>query len=259
MSASVLLSPTTCRCPTSCLTPRTAWDRPIPVEIGGPDRGGRIINAGPRYGQRCRSNARAGIPEYWIVDVNDRVVHQLWSRRGDGYDHTPQTPFGARVTAETIEGLPSIRRLSSPAPNSGTPPPAARGRTPRRPVLSIARIAGVRAARADPPALPRQAIRLATTSTAQSGSPTNAHPYRSGRAWRIAHASSAGEAVAQRAQDFAVGHRRPSRAAATSTRGPRHVGDAARPVRCFETIRQQPAAKGIPRRLAARHQRVSFL
>ena len=49
--------------------------------------------------------ARAGIPEYWVVDVTGRVIHQMWAPAGEGYAGHRETVFGESMTAATIDRL----------------------------------------------------------------------------------------------------------------------------------------------------------
>ncbi|MEP7007700.1 MAG: Uma2 family endonuclease [Sphingomonas bacterium] len=49
--------------------------------------------------------ARAGVPEYWVVDLNARLIHQLWAPRDDAYAERRQIAFGERLDAVTIAGL----------------------------------------------------------------------------------------------------------------------------------------------------------
>jgi Uma2 family endonuclease len=56
-------------------------------------------------GLKAALYARAGVPEYWVVDVNGCVIHQMWSPEADGYAHRREVPFGERIEAATIEGL----------------------------------------------------------------------------------------------------------------------------------------------------------
>ena len=51
--------------------------------------------------------ANAGIPEYWVVDVNeDRVLMHADPRAdGSGYDGQLDVPFGEVLHAATVEGL----------------------------------------------------------------------------------------------------------------------------------------------------------
>ena len=49
--------------------------------------------------------ARHVIPEYWVVDVKGRTIHQLWAPTGEAYAEQHEVAFGARVQAKTIAGL----------------------------------------------------------------------------------------------------------------------------------------------------------
>ena len=105
MSASIRLSAHDMPLPDIVLTREPHGAGPIPVESVGLIVEVASSTLDRDMGQKVLIYARAGIPEYWIVDVNGRVVHQLWSSQSDSYDHHRTTPCGARVTAETIEGL----------------------------------------------------------------------------------------------------------------------------------------------------------
>ncbi|ATY31213.1 Uma2 family endonuclease [Sphingomonas psychrotolerans] len=49
--------------------------------------------------------ARNGVPEYWVVDVNARVIHQMWAPVDDAYAESRDIAFGERLTAATIPTL----------------------------------------------------------------------------------------------------------------------------------------------------------
>jgi Uma2 family endonuclease len=49
--------------------------------------------------------ALAGIGEYWVVDINDRAIHQMWQPDGGDYRQRRECPFGAALTAMTLPGL----------------------------------------------------------------------------------------------------------------------------------------------------------
>ena len=49
--------------------------------------------------------ARHGIPEYWVADVNGRVIHQMWTPAGEAYAHRREVAFGETVVAVTVAGL----------------------------------------------------------------------------------------------------------------------------------------------------------
>jgi Uma2 family endonuclease len=56
-------------------------------------------------GRKRRIYARHGVAEYWVVDVNKRLVHQLWQPAGETYAEAREIPFGAPITAATLPGL----------------------------------------------------------------------------------------------------------------------------------------------------------
>jgi len=56
-------------------------------------------------GEKLKAYASAGIPEYWVVDVNARAIHQMWAPEGDAYAERRAIPFGDPIAAMTIEGL----------------------------------------------------------------------------------------------------------------------------------------------------------
>ena len=49
--------------------------------------------------------ARAGVPEYWVADVNAGVIHQLSDPDGSGYVRSRSIPFGERIAAATLPGF----------------------------------------------------------------------------------------------------------------------------------------------------------
>jgi Uma2 family endonuclease len=49
--------------------------------------------------------ARAGIPEYWVADVNGRAIHPMWHPLAGAYAERSTTDFGQPVNAATISGL----------------------------------------------------------------------------------------------------------------------------------------------------------
>ena len=56
-------------------------------------------------GRKAMLYARAGIPEYWVVDVAGGNVHQLWSPGDAGYAERRTVPLGSTIEAATIPGL----------------------------------------------------------------------------------------------------------------------------------------------------------
>ena len=55
--------------------------------------------------RKRRIYAREGVPEYWVVDVERRVFHQMWRPTGATYAERREVPFGDPVQAATIPGL----------------------------------------------------------------------------------------------------------------------------------------------------------
>jgi Uma2 family endonuclease len=49
--------------------------------------------------------AGAGIPEYWIVDINARAVRQMWSPDGETYMENRSSVFGDSIRAATIDAF----------------------------------------------------------------------------------------------------------------------------------------------------------
>lgn len=51
--------------------------------------------------------ANAGVPEYWVIDLNENrvLMHANPRPDGSGYDGQLDVPFGAPLHAATIEGL----------------------------------------------------------------------------------------------------------------------------------------------------------
>lgn len=49
--------------------------------------------------------ARSGVPEYWVVDVEAGVVHQMWKPQGEAYAERREVAFGDRMVSATVDGL----------------------------------------------------------------------------------------------------------------------------------------------------------
>jgi Uma2 family endonuclease len=56
-------------------------------------------------GKKAEIHAAAGIPEYWVVDINARLIHQMWAPEGSGYMQRREHRFGEAITAATIKAL----------------------------------------------------------------------------------------------------------------------------------------------------------
>lgn len=56
-------------------------------------------------GRKARLYARYGVPEYWVVDVEARVIHQMWAPAGESYQQRREIPFGEALAAATVPSL----------------------------------------------------------------------------------------------------------------------------------------------------------
>lgn len=56
-------------------------------------------------GDKVRLYAQAGIPEYWVADVEARVFHQMWTPTGETYAERCRVAFGAQIEAVQLAGL----------------------------------------------------------------------------------------------------------------------------------------------------------
>jgi Uma2 family endonuclease len=56
-------------------------------------------------GSKLHRYAHAGVPEYWVADVNGRVIHRMWLPDGSEYAQRDEVKFGDRVRSETMNGL----------------------------------------------------------------------------------------------------------------------------------------------------------
>jgi Uma2 family endonuclease len=56
-------------------------------------------------GRKAALYARHGIPEYWVADIEGRVIHQMWGPGEEGYAERREVNLGERIEAATIEGL----------------------------------------------------------------------------------------------------------------------------------------------------------
>jgi Uma2 family endonuclease len=54
---------------------------------------------------KLRRYAAGGIPEYWVADVNGRVIRQMWAPTGDTYAEHREFGFGSPVPAATLPAL----------------------------------------------------------------------------------------------------------------------------------------------------------
>ncbi|HEY6816914.1 MAG TPA: Uma2 family endonuclease [Croceibacterium sp.] len=56
-------------------------------------------------GRKQQLYAREGVPEYWVVDVIGRMIHQFWGAGCEAYAGRRMVAFGDRIAAETVAGL----------------------------------------------------------------------------------------------------------------------------------------------------------
>jgi Uma2 family endonuclease len=56
-------------------------------------------------GPKLRLYARAGIPEYWVADLEHNLIHQMWAPNGEAYVEQREVAFGEMLEAATIPGL----------------------------------------------------------------------------------------------------------------------------------------------------------
>jgi len=56
-------------------------------------------------GRKLRIYARGGIPEYWVLDLAERVIHQLATPTRVDFATRRHIPFGEPIAALTIPGL----------------------------------------------------------------------------------------------------------------------------------------------------------
>jgi Uma2 family endonuclease len=55
--------------------------------------------------QKLKVYADVGIPEYWVVDLPKRRIHQFWKPQGLAYGKNCVVEFGDRIASATIAGL----------------------------------------------------------------------------------------------------------------------------------------------------------
>lgn len=56
-------------------------------------------------GRKAAMYASARVAEYWVVDLNGRVIHQLANPEGVQFSQHHEVPFGQPIVAITIPGL----------------------------------------------------------------------------------------------------------------------------------------------------------
>lgn len=55
-------------------------------------------------GRKQAVYAQSGVPEYWVADVDGRLIHQMWAPVDDIYSERRQIAFGHPLSAATIPG-----------------------------------------------------------------------------------------------------------------------------------------------------------
>lgn len=56
-------------------------------------------------GRKVELYAVAGIPEYWVADVEAKVIHQMWAPEGAAYAQQREVAFGEPIEVATVAGL----------------------------------------------------------------------------------------------------------------------------------------------------------
>jgi len=99
------LSPGSMPQPDIVLTTEPLGDGPIPrdsvkliVEIAD-------TTLATDLGRKAVLYAAHGIPEYWVVDLEGEVVHQMWEAMGEGYAERRKICFGEKITATAVATL----------------------------------------------------------------------------------------------------------------------------------------------------------
>ena len=59
----------------------------------------------PDLTAKARIYAAGGIPEYWVLDANARLVHQMWSPGPEGYAEQDNASLGERIKSVMSERL----------------------------------------------------------------------------------------------------------------------------------------------------------
>ncbi|TPG12719.1 Uma2 family endonuclease [Sphingomonas oligophenolica] len=55
--------------------------------------------------RKRRIYAREGVPEYWVVDGRNALIHKTWSPDCETYAERREVSFGDRITAMAVDGL----------------------------------------------------------------------------------------------------------------------------------------------------------
>jgi Uma2 family endonuclease len=84
-----------------------------PVQLRGPIPGDRVrllvevsdSTLTEDLGRKRRLYAAASVPEYWVVDVFARALHQYWAPAEGAYSRSAVVPFGGTIRSPTLAGL----------------------------------------------------------------------------------------------------------------------------------------------------------
>ncbi|HEX8467119.1 MAG TPA: Uma2 family endonuclease [Allosphingosinicella sp.] len=68
------------------------------VEVAHTSLDHDLLRKGPVY-------ASQRVAEYWVVDINAGLIHQMWSPQGEEYAERQGVKLGERIEAATIQGL----------------------------------------------------------------------------------------------------------------------------------------------------------
>ena len=105
IEATVAMTPSTAPEPDLVVTSEAVGEGPVPllsvrliVEIADTTQANDLRNKAGVY-------AENDVPEYWVVDLKEKLVHQMWSPAAGSYGNATQVAFGERVEAATIAGL----------------------------------------------------------------------------------------------------------------------------------------------------------
>ena len=84
-----------------------------PLQVRGPVPGERArllvevsdTTLADDLGRKRTLYAAASVPEYWVVDVFGRALHQYWAPADGAYARSAVVPFGEMVRSATLAGL----------------------------------------------------------------------------------------------------------------------------------------------------------
>lgn len=105
MSASVALSDHDMPLPDIVLTREPEGEGPIPFASVALILEVSSSTLQRDMGDKVAIYARGGVPEYWVVDVNARLIRQMWHPANGDYTQRREVAFGDRMTAATIAGF----------------------------------------------------------------------------------------------------------------------------------------------------------